>query len=191
MNGSKPPKSLGILAGLAAMGDGIDKEIFDEVIKNSDFFKTGSELQMTKEEDEALAKEASFSFDLFKSYCIQTESPVNMEDTFRIGFAQGGKWQWLQNLKKKDVTKSGHYELVRKEVLKQLNNNYDQEILINARLLATVQRLNAKLRDIQETFNHENMSVNGWHQNGEAEPMSKFFNENDWEPEDEKLEKVF
>lgn len=51
-------------------------------------------------------------------------------------------------------------------------------------LAAHVERLNAKLGEIQDALYGHGLQVAGWHLNGDNEPLDNWFEEHDWEPED-------
>lgn len=53
-----------------------------------------------------------------------------------------------------------------------------------------LQQANRKLDEIAETLDHQNMSVNGWHLNGDTERLDKFFESNDWYSEPKVLAQI-
>lgn len=54
----------------------------------------------------------------------------------------------------------------------------------NTRLQEQVEILNRIIDEIHDTFYGRNMSVTGWHLNGELEPIDNFFDSNYWSKED-------
>ena len=61
----------------------------------------------------------------------------------------------------------------------RLTNEDVQALLIRG---AEAERI---VKEMREAFYGQNLEVANWHQNGDLEPIDKFFEENDWVLEDE------
>lgn len=71
------------------------------------------------------------------------------------------------------------------------NDQMKQDLLpILLECVEALEKANKKLQEINEMFVGQNMEVMGWHLNHTTEPLDNFFEENNWKPENEALERL-